>query len=1030
MLPGNFAFSVIEVNTMLFARTLVALFVTSLLLSAVCSAQVITSSKLDTQLSAIDSYSELIPVGTSRQIAFTADPSTSGGDVFHVVSSTPNATVSLFLPNGTEITAANAAANGFDFGTFQNDDNTGRIMPSLFASRGTHTVIVIPPSSVAGSYSVKVVAPAGPEDTVVIASYVSSSEVRAGLIPNSQFYRVGETVVLSALVFNLETPVTNATVTAAIDDSLEDTIPPVNITLVDSGARDFATGDGIYTGTFTPTRAGEYTAAVRVTGTAPAGVSFKRLVGTTFRVQEPLATFVSFSDAGVDDNSDGLFDRIVVNSNLSVQRAGRYQLSLSLVASNGAIVKSETSADLLAGNRQLSVSFSAATILGLGVNGPYRIKDAMLTFHSDPSVLVADNRPDVGDTAAYTLSSLNRPALTFTANKTAVGVDTNANGKYDVLRVRAEVLALQAGFYEWSAILADPAGNEIAFASSGGQFVTGSNFMTLEFDGNLIGQHGVNGPYSVRSVILFGANKSIIVDRLFDTQAFSYKEFENSDNLRLGTVTATEAAGDGDSFIEPGESGSLSVQLRNVGGSSITGINATLSTTTPGVTINTSQSTYPSLAASGTAVNATAFTFTLSSAFPCAQTITFMLTIHHDGDGGIPSVVHFSLQPGRPTATSTFSYTGAAVAIPDAQSSGVNIPITVNGLSGSIKDLNFRFDGSTCTATAGATTVGLDHTFVGDLVVTLTSPSGTKVRLIVLPGGANGASSGNNFCNTILDDEGGGTSIQNITVTGNPYSGTFIPAESLSAFRGENPNGTWTLNVADVVASDVGNVRAFSLVISEAECVTLPPAILSDNFNDNSIDTTKWVVGSFTGFTVLLFPIEEINQRLEIGPLLQNVAYNSSWRALKTAITYNFTGAHSYVELVQAPSAATDAQAMLNVGVSGGAYYSIRVSGGNLSAIKRIGTTTTTFFSIPYDPVAHRFLRIRHNATNNKVVFDTAPSIGGSPGAWVQRYTETWNSTITLTSLSMEMKAGTFKAEANPPGKAIFDNFVFALTNP
>ena len=51
------------------------------------------------------------------------------------------------------------------------------------------------------------------------------------------------------------------------------------------------------------------------------------------------------------------------------------------------------------------------------------------------------------------------------------------------------------------------------------------------------------------------------------------------------------------------------------------------------------------------------------------------------------------------------------------------------------------------------------------------------------------------------------------------------------------------------------------------------------------------------------------------------------------------------------------------------------------------------------------------------------------PGAWVQRYTETWNSSITLTSLSMEMKAGTFKAEANPPGKAIFDNFVFALTN-
>src|ERR1041384_3137511 len=98
---------------LLFVRTLIALLVTLLLFSAGCSAQVITSPKLDTQLSAVDSYFELIPVGTSRLIAFTADPSSTGGDVFHVVSSTPNATVSLFLPNGTEITAATAAASGF-----------------------------------------------------------------------------------------------------------------------------------------------------------------------------------------------------------------------------------------------------------------------------------------------------------------------------------------------------------------------------------------------------------------------------------------------------------------------------------------------------------------------------------------------------------------------------------------------------------------------------------------------------------------------------------------------------------------------------------------------------------------------------------------------------------------------------------------------------------------------------------------------------------------------------------------------------
>ena len=1023
---------------MLNIRTLIAL-LTIFLISAVCSAQVINSPKLDAQLVAIDSYSELVPVGTSCLIPFSADPSATGGDVFHVVSSTPDTNISLFLPNGTEITAANAVANGFEYATFQNDDNTGRIMPSLFASRGAHTAFVIPASSVAGSYSIKVVAPAGPEDTVVVASYLSSSEVRAGLIASAQFYRVGDTVLLSALVFNGESPVTNATVTAVVDDSLEDNIAPVSINLLDSGDRDFAAGDGVYTGTFIPTRAGDYTAAIRVAGTAPAGVNFKRLAGTTFRVQEPLATFDSFTDFGVDDNSDGLLDRILITSNLSVQRAGRYQFSLSLVASNGAVVKSESSADLLVGNSQLSVSFSAATILSLGVDGPYQIKDALLTFHSEPSVLVADSRSDVGATTAYALSSLDRPAFLFTGNNTAVGVDTNANGKFDILRIRAEVLALQAGSYEWSAALVDPAGVEIAFANSGRELAAGSNFIILDFDGNLIGQHGVSGPYTLRSVILFGENKSIIVDELFTTQAFSYKEFENSDNLRLGTVTANEASGDGDGFVEPGESGSFSVQIRNVGGSTITGISATLSATMPGVTIDASQSNYPSLMASGTAVNANPFTFTLSSAILCAQTITFKLTINHDGDGGIPSVVHLSFQPGLPTATSTFSYTGPAVAIPDNQPSGVDIPITVSGLSGSLKDLNFRFDGSVCSATAGATTVGLDHTFVGDLKITLTSPSGTKVRLMVSPGGGiDGPSAGNNFCNTLFDDEGGGPSIQDITAAENPYSGTFTPVESLTAFRGENPNGTWTLNVVDLFAADVGNVRGFSLIISEAECASSPAAILSDNFNDNSINTAIWVNGSFTGFTVLTVPIEETNQRLEIGPLLQNVAYSSSYQALMTANTHDFTDAYTYVELVQPPSAATDAIAVLNVG-NPGDYYSLQVSAGMLSAISRtprfdkkgrlIGTTTTTYFSIPYDPMAHRFLRIRHDATTNRVAFDTAPNTGGLPGIWVSRYDGTWHSSITLTSLNIEFKAGTYKAEANAPGNVIFDNFAFGLNS-
>jgi len=173
------------------------------------------------------------------------------------------------------------------------------------------------------------------------------------------------------------------------------------------------------------------------------------------------------------------------------------------------------------------------------------------------------------------------------------------------------------------------------------------------------------------------------------------------------------------------------------------------------------------------------------------------------------------VQIGRPSA-STYSYTGPAVAIPDYNSTGINVPININGFTGNIDDLNFRFDGNACTSAAGATTVGLDHTWVGDLVITLTSPQGTTVTLLNRPGGGSFGSAGNNFCNTVLDDEGGVASIQSITEGSAPSTGAFTPASPLAAFKGQNPNGTWTLHVSDMERGDTGNVRAFSLAVAGA----------------------------------------------------------------------------------------------------------------------------------------------------------------------------------------------------------------------
>lgn len=283
--------------------------------------------------------------------------------------------------------------------------------------------------------------------------------------------------------------------------------------------------------------------------------------------------------------------------------------------------------------------------------------------------------------------------------------------------------------------------------------------------------------------------------------------------LQLGTVTATDGnAGDPDTAVEPGETGNkLTVQLKNSGKAAATAVSAKLTTTTAGVTVTTNTSAYPNLAAStGAGNNTTAFVFNVASTVKCGQALNFTLTVTYTGGG--PTVFNFTVPASK--AAVTKSYTGTAKAIPDNSPAGVDVTLSVSGFTGTVSDLNFKFGGTSCSTNELSTTVGLNHKWVGDLVVTLKSPQGTVVTLIEQAGGVGNG--GHNFCNTTLDDESTGVSIQNIAEGGAPYTGSFKPKSPLSAFDGQNPNGTWTLNVSDRAAADTGSVRSFSLIITDS----------------------------------------------------------------------------------------------------------------------------------------------------------------------------------------------------------------------
>lgn len=153
----------------------------------------------------------------------------------------------------------------------------------------------------------------------------------------------------------------------------------------------------------------------------------------------------------------------------------------------------------------------------------------------------------------------------------------------------------------------------------------------------------------------------------------------------LGAISVTGSAGDG--FLHPGDSASVRIELfnpvTNASGSAVTGLNATLSTATPGVTVLQNQSVYADLAPLAKSGGANDFQIALGSNFVPGTPLEFALDIQTDAG---PVRRLFTQYTGAPSGAVIFSEDFESVAeggIPSgwtvAHGAGVNrVPWTTS----------------------------------------------------------------------------------------------------------------------------------------------------------------------------------------------------------------------------------------------------------------------------------------------------------------------------------------------------------------
>jgi len=330
--------------------------------------------------------------------------------------------------------------------------------------------------------------------------------------------------------------------------------------------------------------------------------------------------------------------------------------------------------------------------------------------------------------------------------------------------------------------------------------------------------------------------------------------------LDVNTTTIDDSGGNNNGAIEPGEPIKLTVSLKNPWRSSSKGVGsatATLTSSTGGVVIYDGSSTYPAIAAQGSASGDTFF-FSAPAGVICGQSLKFTMAVTSALG---THAVDFVIRVGERTGTGapiTYTRTPATPLVisvidntpPDT--SPANFPGVIDSQTITddfeIADLNFRID-------------NIQHTFTGDVTAMLRGPNGYGNDFVSFIGALDDGGSGDNIINMVIDDQAALPNDMLLAVPAQaPYTDDWLPAFNspslltpppvalggtdpvgqLSRFNGFSSQGVWNIDVSDQFQGDGGTLNAWSIIITPTNfvCAAFAPA--------TTVSGTQTVSGTFS----------------------------------------------------------------------------------------------------------------------------------------------------------------------------------------
>ena len=297
---------------------------------------------------------------------------------------------------------------------------------------------------------------------------------------------------------------------------------------------------------------------------------------TDFR---PPAVFMpGVRDYGADENSNGLYDYLVIEKQINVTTAGNYELDGYLINDTGYWIDENYNYTYLdAGLHNLTLKFRGYKIynskstgnftvhmdlygnlisgLNIALNsenrekppiekegntGPWlaEIKDEKLSSHDKPLAVSSQQPVGISSwswlgsaedlTSFYSYTQFERPPAQFNDVYSDHGLDTDNNGFYDYLAIDVGVTVNESGYYRIGGSLYNSTGWYIDGDSNYTTLNAGNQTVQLRFDGPRIWQTRTNDTFDLRFLGLYNASDWYQLDYryyAYTTDHYNYTDF-------------------------------------------------------------------------------------------------------------------------------------------------------------------------------------------------------------------------------------------------------------------------------------------------------------------------------------------------------------------------------------------------------------------------------------------------------------------------------------------------------------------------